>query len=68
MLEPSPQQIKEEEIYKTMGLTTEEFAMAEKILGRAAKLYRNRSICGYVVRTLQLQKFKARIKEIPNIW
>jgi phosphoribosylformylglycinamidine synthase subunit PurL len=35
ILEPSPQQIKEEEIYKTMGLTTEEFAMAEKILGRA---------------------------------
>ena len=34
-LEASPQQIKEEEIYKTMGLTTEEFAMAEKILGRA---------------------------------
>ena len=34
-LEVSPQQIKEEEIYKTMGLTTEEFAMAEKILGRA---------------------------------
>ena len=33
-LEPSPQQIKEEEIYKTMGLTTEEFAMVEKILGR----------------------------------
>ena len=35
ILEVSPQQIKEEEIYKTMGLTTEEFAMAEKILGRA---------------------------------
>lgn len=34
-LEPSPQQIKEEEIYKTMGLTSEEFAMAEKILGRS---------------------------------
>ncbi|KAA9024355.1 phosphoribosylformylglycinamidine synthase subunit PurL [Niallia endozanthoxylica] len=34
MLEPSPQQIKEEEIYKTMGLTSEEFEMAEKILGR----------------------------------
>lgn len=33
-LEPSPQQIKEEEIYKTMGLTSEEFAMAESILGR----------------------------------
>ncbi|WP_071396359.1 phosphoribosylformylglycinamidine synthase subunit PurL [Bacillus tuaregi] len=34
MLEPSPQQIKQEEIYKTMGLTTEEFAMVENILGR----------------------------------
>lgn len=32
--EPSPQQIKEEEIYKTMGLTSEEFTLAEKILGR----------------------------------
>jgi len=34
MLEPSPQQIKEEEIYKTMGLSSEEFEMAEKIIGR----------------------------------
>jgi phosphoribosylformylglycinamidine synthase II len=34
MLEPSPEQIKQEEIYKTMGLTTEEFAMVENILGR----------------------------------
>ncbi|MCQ6277017.1 phosphoribosylformylglycinamidine synthase subunit PurL [Bacillus sp. V3B] len=33
MLEPSPEQIKQEEIYKTMGLTTEEFAMVENILG-----------------------------------
>lgn len=34
MLEPSPEQIKSDEIYKEMGLTTEEFAMVEKILGR----------------------------------
>src|SRR4051812_8441180 len=34
MLEPSAEQIKQEEIYKTMGLTTEEFAMVENILGR----------------------------------
>lgn len=33
-LEPSPEQIKKEEIYKSMGMTTEEFAMVEKILGR----------------------------------
>jgi phosphoribosylformylglycinamidine synthase subunit PurL len=33
MLEPSAQQIKQEEIYKTMGLSTDEFAMVEKILG-----------------------------------
>ncbi|GIN63721.1 phosphoribosylformylglycinamidine synthase subunit PurL [Robertmurraya siralis] len=34
MLEPSPQQIKEEKIYREMGLTDEEFANVEKILGR----------------------------------
>ncbi|PKG25153.1 phosphoribosylformylglycinamidine synthase subunit PurL [Niallia nealsonii] len=34
MLEPSPEQIKTEEIYKQMGVTDEEFAMVEKILGR----------------------------------
>lgn len=34
MLEPSPVQIKTEEIYKQMGVTDEEFAMVEKILGR----------------------------------
>ena len=34
MLEPNPEQIKEEKIYKEMGLTDEEFAMVEKILGR----------------------------------
>ncbi|HZG59715.1 MAG TPA: phosphoribosylformylglycinamidine synthase subunit PurL [Anoxybacillus sp.] len=34
MLEPSPTMIKEEKIYRDMGLTDEEFAMIEKILGR----------------------------------
>ncbi len=34
MLEPSPEQIKSEEIYKQMGVTDEEFVMVEKILGR----------------------------------
>ncbi|GAB6427190.1 hypothetical protein bcgnr5369_68520 [Bacillus cereus] len=34
MLEPNPTQIKEERIYAEMGLTDEEFAMVEKILGR----------------------------------
>ncbi|MGP7819422.1 phosphoribosylformylglycinamidine synthase subunit PurL [Niallia sp. 01092] len=34
MLEPSPEQIKTEQIYKQMGVTDEEFAMVEKILGR----------------------------------
>lgn len=33
-LEPSAEQIKQEEVYKSMGMTTEEFAMVEKILGR----------------------------------
>lgn len=32
--EPSPEQIKNEKIYKEMGLTDEEFAMVEGILGR----------------------------------
>ncbi|MEQ2466014.1 phosphoribosylformylglycinamidine synthase subunit PurL [Niallia hominis] len=32
--EPSPEQIKSEEIYKQMGVTDEEFAMVEGILGR----------------------------------
>lgn len=33
-LEPSPQQIKTEKIYKQMGLSDEEFAMIENTLGR----------------------------------
>ncbi|MEH7883605.1 phosphoribosylformylglycinamidine synthase subunit PurL [Bacillus sp. JJ1609] len=34
MLEPSPQQIKEDKIYQEMGLSDSEFASVEKILGR----------------------------------
>jgi phosphoribosylformylglycinamidine synthase subunit PurL len=34
MLEPTPEQIKAERIYAEMGLSDEEFAMVEKILGR----------------------------------
>ncbi|OCA82940.1 phosphoribosylformylglycinamidine synthase subunit PurL [Pseudobacillus wudalianchiensis] len=34
MLEPSPSQIKEQKIYHEMGMTDEEFAKAEQILGR----------------------------------
>ncbi|OLN22974.1 phosphoribosylformylglycinamidine synthase II [Domibacillus antri] len=33
-LEPNPQQIKEEKLYRTMGLTDEEFGKVEEILGR----------------------------------
>lgn len=33
-LEPSPEQIKQEKLYREMGLTDEEFAMVEGILGR----------------------------------
>jgi len=34
LLEPSPTTIKEEKLYREMGLTDEEFAMIERILGR----------------------------------
>lgn len=34
MLEPSPEQLKEQQVYKEMGLSDDEFAMVEKILGR----------------------------------
>jgi phosphoribosylformylglycinamidine synthase II len=34
MLEPNPTVIKEQKMYREMGLTDEEFAMIEKILGR----------------------------------
>ncbi|MBS4209586.1 phosphoribosylformylglycinamidine synthase subunit PurL [Bacillus sp. FJAT-50079] len=34
MHEPNPNQIKDEKIYKEMGLTDEEFLLAEKMLGR----------------------------------
>ncbi|KIL50667.1 phosphoribosylformylglycinamidine synthase [Jeotgalibacillus alimentarius] len=34
MLEPAQQQIKDEKIYREMGLTDEEFSLVEKILGR----------------------------------
>lgn len=33
-LEPSPEQIKAEKVYQQMGLSDDEFAMVEKILGR----------------------------------
>jgi phosphoribosylformylglycinamidine synthase subunit PurL len=33
-LEPTPQQIKEEKVYREMGLTDDEFGMVENILGR----------------------------------
>jgi phosphoribosylformylglycinamidine synthase subunit PurL len=34
LLEPTPTMIREEKLYREMGLTDEEFAMIEKILGR----------------------------------
>ncbi|MFE8697067.1 phosphoribosylformylglycinamidine synthase subunit PurL [Cytobacillus sp. FJAT-53684] len=34
MLEPNPEQLKAQQVYKEMGLSDEEFAMIEKILGR----------------------------------
>ena len=34
MLEPNPEQLKAQKVYKEMGLSDEEFAMIEKILGR----------------------------------
>lgn len=34
LLEPSPEQIKQEKRYQEMGLTDEEFALAEELLGR----------------------------------
>lgn len=34
LLEPSPTMIKEQKLYREMGLTDEEFAMVERILGR----------------------------------
>lgn len=35
LLEPSPAMIKEQKLYREMGLTDEEFAMVERILGRS---------------------------------
>ncbi|WP_158734625.1 phosphoribosylformylglycinamidine synthase subunit PurL [Alteribacillus sp. YIM 98480] len=34
LLEPTPEKIKEDKVYQEMGLTDEEFELAEKILGR----------------------------------
>ena len=34
MLEPNPQQIKEQKLYAQMGMSDTEFEMVEKILGR----------------------------------
>lgn len=34
MLEPTPSEIKEQKIYQEMGLSDEEFELAEKMLGR----------------------------------
>ena len=49
MLEPNPEQIKEERIYAEMGLTDEEFAMVEKILGRLPNYTETGLILCYVV-------------------
>ncbi|MGQ0440199.1 hypothetical protein ACT4UT_25760, partial [Bacillus sp. B-TM1] len=52
MLEPNPTQIKEERIYAEMGLTDEEFAMVEKILGRLpSNSSTARSGCGIIPST-----------------
>ncbi len=34
LLEPTAERVKEEKLYRAMGLTDEEFAMVEDILGR----------------------------------
>lgn len=54
LLEPSHKQIKEEKLYQQMGLSDEEFALIESIIGEAAKLHRNGYLFCHVVRALQL--------------
>ena len=51
-LEPNPEMIKSERIYAEMGLSDEEFAMVEKILGRLPNYTETGLILSYVVRTL----------------
>jgi len=53
-LEPNPTQIKDEKIYREMGLTDEEFALAEKMLGRTPNYTETGLFFCYVVRALQL--------------
>lgn len=57
MLEPSPQQIKEEKIYREMGLTDEEFANVEKILGRTPNYTETGLflLCGQSIAAIKIQ-------------
>ena len=66
MLEPSPQQIKEEEIYKTMGLTSEEFALAEKILGRLPNYTETGLFAVMWSEHCSYKNSKPSFEEIPN--
>ena len=47
--EPSAQQIKDEKLYRQMGMTDEEFELAVKMIRSSSKLYGNRVVFGYVV-------------------
>ena len=59
MLEPNPEQIKEQKIYAQMGMSDEEFEMVEKILGRLPNYTETGLIFCYVVGTLFVIKIQS---------
>lgn len=66
MLEPNPTQIKEERIYAEMGLTDEEFAMVEKILGRLPNYTETGLFSVMWSEHCSYKKFKTSSSQVPN--
>ena len=48
----SPEQIENEQIYKEMGLSDEEYQLAKKSIKTSSELHGNRHFLCYVVRAL----------------
>ncbi len=60
LLEPSAAMIKEQKLYREMGLTDEEFARIEAIFGETAELHGNRQFLPSCGRSIAATKTRSR--------
>ncbi len=67
-LEPNPEMIKSERIYAEMGLSDEEFAMVEKILGRLPNYTETGLFSVMWSEHCSYKNYKTNIEKIPNYW